>query len=457
MASSMEAIDGDEAAAVLGSDAILTETQDVDLYAPGTTGDGSEAAGEASSSKGSDATPGSTTAAAASSKSFEEDLVVVIKDPTKHTEGNLIQTTYVTYTIVTKTKGENVASFGFEEATVLRRYTDFLWLREQMVREYPGHIIPPMPPKHSTERNKASDRFLEIRRVALQRFVKRLAKHPVLNFSKTFRIFLSAKAHELITAKKEREVSFMDSLTQSAMVLQIKLMTKPPSDERFIAMRDHNLAIEAVYKQMETTCTQSIKSITELTSVATDFSAALLKLGETEAALSPFLMAMKEAFSKQIGYLETSKSAWQLEILEPSKEYISYAESIRDVLRRRDNVEREYHVMIQLLKEKQAEEESVSADDQKTSVAAVMGKQPEDVKKLKLEKIAGELEELKESMERCQDYTEVTNTTIGADMDRWHEDKNLDLLAMIEGLADSQIEYSKGMISAWNATLELDA
>ena len=38
--------------------------------------------------------------------------------------------------------GDNVQLFGFEEATVLRRYSDFLWLRLQMVRENPGHIIP---------------------------------------------------------------------------------------------------------------------------------------------------------------------------------------------------------------------------------------------------------------------------------------------------------------------------
>ena len=52
----MEAIDGDEAAAVLGSGAILTETQDVDLYTQGTASDGLDAAGEASSSKGGDET-----------------------------------------------------------------------------------------------------------------------------------------------------------------------------------------------------------------------------------------------------------------------------------------------------------------------------------------------------------------------------------------------------------------
>lgn len=77
-------------------------------------------------------------------------------------------------------------------------------------------------------------------------------------------IFLKAKAHELITAKKVGESSLVDEITMSAMVLQIKLMTKPPTDERFLKMRDHNLLIEGIMKQIETTCVQSTKATSEL-------------------------------------------------------------------------------------------------------------------------------------------------------------------------------------------------
>lgn len=74
--------------------------------------------------------------------------------------------------------------------------------------------------------------------------------------------------------------------------------------------------------------------------------------------------------------------------------------------------------MCQLLKEKQKEQEDVSTDDQKTSFGAILGGKPEDVKRDKLARINTDLEELKESMERCHDYTTEINGKIIADMER---------------------------------------
>lgn len=42
----------------------------------------------------------------------------------------------------------SLPSFSARTVSVRRRYQDFVWLREQLVREFPASIIPPIPEKN---------------------------------------------------------------------------------------------------------------------------------------------------------------------------------------------------------------------------------------------------------------------------------------------------------------------
>lgn len=55
--------------------------------------------------------------------------------------------------------------------------------------------LQPLPEKHSLRRlDRFSPEFLKVRQQALQKFLTRLADHPVLSFDKNFQVFLTAKA-----------------------------------------------------------------------------------------------------------------------------------------------------------------------------------------------------------------------------------------------------------------------
>jgi sorting nexin-7/30 len=55
--------------------------------------------------------------------------------------------------------------------------------------------LQPLPEKHSLRRlDRFSAEFLKVRQQALQKFLTRLADHPVLSFDKNFQVFLTAKA-----------------------------------------------------------------------------------------------------------------------------------------------------------------------------------------------------------------------------------------------------------------------
>lgn len=73
-------------------------------------------------------------------------------------------------------------------STVVRRYSDFVWLLDCLHKRYPFRQLPLLPPKRVSA---DSNSFLEKRRRGLVRFVNALARHPVLSQEQLVVMFLT--------------------------------------------------------------------------------------------------------------------------------------------------------------------------------------------------------------------------------------------------------------------------
>ncbi|KAI8973923.1 hypothetical protein BDB01DRAFT_808137 [Pilobolus umbonatus] len=71
---------------------------------------------------------------------------------------------------------------------VLRRYSDFCWLLEVLLRRYPFRALPNLPPKKLGGRDAA---FLEKRRKGLSRFINAVIRHPILRQDEIVSRFLT--------------------------------------------------------------------------------------------------------------------------------------------------------------------------------------------------------------------------------------------------------------------------
>ncbi|CAG8805056.1 37443_t:CDS:10 [Gigaspora margarita] len=72
------------------------------------------------------------------------------------------------------------------QTTVTRRYSDFWWLMECLVKKYPYRILPDLPPK----KIGVDESFLEKRRKGLARFLNFIVKHPILKDDQLVEMFL---------------------------------------------------------------------------------------------------------------------------------------------------------------------------------------------------------------------------------------------------------------------------
>ncbi|CCE93798.1 Mvp1p TDEL_0G04310 [Torulaspora delbrueckii] len=77
-----------------------------------------------------------------------------------------------------------------KDRSVIRRYSDFVWLQEVLLKRYPFRLIPELPPKKIGTQN-ADAVFLERRRRGLTRFINLVMKHPVLSKDDLLLTFLT--------------------------------------------------------------------------------------------------------------------------------------------------------------------------------------------------------------------------------------------------------------------------
>ncbi|KAF7311062.1 Sorting nexin [Mycena chlorophos] len=170
---------------------------------------------------------------------WEGYLVTSVSDPVKE----LAETkdAYVSYLVSAKT---NLRIFSTQSPSARRRFQDFVFLRDNLAKDFPACVVPPLPDKHRMEYitgDRFSPEFMERRRLDLHRFLQRLARHPTLQRSTLVRAFFeSTEWHVHMhqhTAHPPSEPSpgIIDNISDT-LLNAFSRVRKP--DERFLTMRE---------------------------------------------------------------------------------------------------------------------------------------------------------------------------------------------------------------------------
>lgn len=137
-------------------------------------------------------------------------LKIWVSEPQKE------QDLYYTYLITTSTDLPVYGGPG-SEFSIRRRFRDVVALSDRLAESYKGFFIPVRPDKGVVESQMMqTEQFVEQRRAALDKYLKKLAAHPVIRKSEELRAFLVvqgslqvAKSAEeaAVVAREESEVA----------------------------------------------------------------------------------------------------------------------------------------------------------------------------------------------------------------------------------------------------------
>ncbi|KAK3609901.1 hypothetical protein CHS0354_036665 [Potamilus streckersoni] len=370
------------------------------------------------------------------------DLFIVVDDPERHT-GTM--DAYVTFRITTKTTR---SEFDDSEYQVRRRYNDFLWLRQKLEETYPTHLVPPLPEKHTLRRlDRFSPEFLRVRQTALQKFLFRLADHPVLSFNKDLQIFLTAKAWEF-QAHKKQGTGLISRVSDSIHNIGSSYMLKNRNPD-FAIMQEYILMFGEKLAVMDRITQRVVKEQTEYLSLLMDWGPIYTLWSNSEDTLTPALQAMSKAVDHWCQALKELVDGTEDNFAQPLKEYTLYTDAIKAVLKRRDVIQAEYDMTVDELNKKKDEREQVKISDQTYSIGAFLGKDPDEVKQQKQDKLEQQIQDLTHQMEALNDKTVCSDTDLKADMERWHKNKHRDMKEIFLSWADRNVKYYEKCLSVW--------
>ncbi|GMG30397.1 unnamed protein product [Ambrosiozyma monospora] len=100
------------------------------------------------------------------------------------------QNPYTSYLVTVETDNPKLDQTNFQ---MRKRYSDFHFLYECLLNDYPTLVIPPLPNKQRLEYIKGgrfTGEFTAKRAISLNNFLQRVARHPTLKHSQVFHVFL---------------------------------------------------------------------------------------------------------------------------------------------------------------------------------------------------------------------------------------------------------------------------
>ncbi|KAF2307653.1 hypothetical protein GH714_030603 [Hevea brasiliensis] len=360
------------------------------------------------------------------SPSSQPYLSISVTDPVKL--GNGVQA-YISYRVITKT---NFPEYQGPEKIVIRRYSDFVWLRDRLLKK----------------KFRFSAEFIELRRQALDIFVNRIALHHELQQSEDLRTFLQADEETMerlrsqetgIFKKKPADLMqiFKEVQTKVSDVVLGKEKPVEESNPEYEKLKNYIFELENHLSEAQKHAYRLVKRHRELGQSLSDFGKAVKLLGACEGD------ALGKAFSDLGAKSETlsvrlQKEAHQLlmNFEEPLKDYVRAVQSIKATIAERANAFRHQCELAETIKLKE-----INLDKLMLTRSDKVGEAELEYRELKLES--------EEATRRFENIVRVMNE----EMVRFQDQKTLDMGIAFHEFAKGQARLANNIADAWRSLL----
>ncbi|KAI4214231.1 MAG: hypothetical protein LQ351_003316 [Letrouitia transgressa] len=239
-------------------------------------------------------------------------------------------------------------------STVIRRYSDFVWLLDCLHKRYPFRQLPLLPPKRVAVNGRhlaADSNFVEKRRRGLVRFANALVKHPVLGQEQLVIMFLTVPT-ELAVWRKQATISAQEEFSGKALPQGLEDSLPQNLLDSFDTVRS---GVRVSAENYINLCSLLERLTKRNQGIAADylrFSQALISLTEnsrdTYAMDTNDVPLLNEGISSTAKHLGTSQSlledesrAWDEGVLEDLKKQRDTLVAVRDMFDRRDRYARD--------------------------------------------------------------------------------------------------------------------
>lgn len=402
---------------------------------------------------------------------WEGYLIASIKDPIKELPDT--KDAYVSYLVVAES---NLPIFSSPVCSSRRRFQDFVFLREHLVKDFPACVVPPLPDKHRLEYitgDRFSLEFMERRRQELERFLQRLARHPTLQRATLVRSFFeskewSVKMHQHIAHPPgpEPTPSLIDNVSD-ALLNAFARVRKP--DERFLDMRESVDKFEESLSNTERVWNRLRTRTNDLAGDYHDLAVAVQGLGFLESGitdpLNHFANTLLE-FSAIIRHAtQTSTDPFLVQL----HSLMQYSHANRAVLKLRDQKQLDFEELSAYLSAVSAERDRLSAVISgragssglglaayiRDRVESITGRDDDRARVEKMRKLDMKIKELEDAVTTAHDTSDAFSDETLREQAILQYAKKTELKEMLTELSDGQIEMYKASMDEWERIIPI--
>ncbi|XP_054277685.1 sorting nexin-2-like [Macrosteles quadrilineatus] len=387
----------------------------------------------------------------ASAEEIEKDgndqfIEITIGEPSRVGEG---MASYVAYRVHTHT---NIPLFRKKTFAVHRRFSDFLGLHDKLVDKYlrAGRIIPPAPEKSMMGTTKVkmsgqneqgpSSEFIERRRAALERYLRRTAEHPTFRVDPDFREFLEAdmelpKATNTSALSGAGVMRLFNKVGETVNKITYKMDENDPwFEEKVQQVESLDAQLRKLLLSVET-LVMGRRDLAQLTSAFAK-SAAILSNCEEHSSLSRVLAQLTDVEEK-VEAVHNDQSNTDFAILyELLRDYVALIGSVKDVFHERVKVYQNWQhsqLMLNKKREQKAKLDLANKPDKAT--------------------VAQEIVEWEAKVERCQEEFTSISKMIKKELERFDVSRVKDFKATIIKYMEEQMTHQQQLIKHWEAFL----
>ncbi|KAM3593451.1 uncharacterized protein V6R79_013233 [Siganus canaliculatus] len=338
-----------------------------------------------------------------------KDLFIIVDNPESHVTA--IET-FITYRVVTRTTR---SEFDSSEYEVRRRYQDFLWLRSRLEENHPTLIIHPLPEKFVMKGmvERFNEDFIETRKKALHRFLNRISEHPVLSHSEHFKVFLTAQ--EFMSQRKQGP-GFLSRMGETVRAVANSVRGVRSRPEEFTLMQEYVDDFSNKISSVDKITQRIIKEQREHLDELKQYSPTYAQWAGLEEDLAEPLKGVANCVERCSKETEEQIHHMSESLVPALHEYVLCADTLKAVMRRRDNIQAEYEAKNEALASRKADQEA-------------------------------------EEVDALANRVELSNQALKGDWSRWQSSIRTDLRSAFAATAERNIEYYEKCLAVWESFL----
>ncbi|KAF9245775.1 hypothetical protein BU15DRAFT_40897 [Melanogaster broomeanus] len=411
---------------------------------------------------------------------WEGYLITAVKDPVKELPET--KDAYVSYMITAKT---NLPIFSTANPSSRRRFTDFVFLRDHLVKDFPACVVPALPDKHRLGITSLGDRFspefMERRRLDLHRFLQRIARHPTLQRSTLIRAFFESTEwhvymhqHLAHPPGPEPTPGIIDNISDT-LLNAFARVRKP--DERFLDMResvdkfeDGLILCERLWNRLRgRTNDGHPESGEDLTADYHDLAVAVQGLGFLESGITDPLNHFSNTLLEFSALLRHKTQTTTDPFLVHLHSLLTYSHANRAVLKLRDQKQLDFEELSDYLSGVTLERDRLSAVISghagstglglsaylKDRVDAIRGADDDRSRVEKMRKLDVKIKELQDAVTTAHETSDAFSDETLREQTIFQYSKEAEMKEMLGNLADGEIEFYQSAMEEWERIIPI--